>query len=357
MNFLAADRAVLERLLPGFDRELAALPFGATERPGNPAIPLFRARGGPGLLVPAAAGGPGAPLADLVRIQRAIGSRSPSLAVATTMHHFSVASIAVAAAARPEPGIETALLSAIASENLYVSSGFAEGRSGAGILSSALRVEATEGGWLVSGSKKPCCLSASMGILTASLAIPGPGGSEIAVAAIPAGSPGLSRRPFWSGGALGGAESDEVVLDGVFVPEEAVAPLEGEVQARALFELGMASFGTLLAASYAGIASGLVERAIRASRGRPAARERLAIDLDRATDDLVAAAVRIESGEVRDVVGLRSRVHETVASVARSSFELLGGIAFATDAEVAERFVASHAMVFHPPGHGDPSAS
>jgi hypothetical protein len=30
---------------------------------------------------------------DAVRIQRAVGSRSPSLAVATTMHHFSVASL------------------------------------------------------------------------------------------------------------------------------------------------------------------------------------------------------------------------------------------------------------------------
>src|SRR4051794_41265122 len=90
---LARERATLERLLPGLDAELAKLPLDELERPGGPALPLFREAGGPSLLIPRASEGLGAMPLEAVDGQRAVGSRAPSLAIATTMHHFSLATL------------------------------------------------------------------------------------------------------------------------------------------------------------------------------------------------------------------------------------------------------------------------
>jgi len=93
MSFLGTARETLDRYMPGLDKQLEAVPLADLEKPGNEALAMFRASGGPALLVPAEFGGMGATIAEAVHVQRAIGSRSPSLAVATTMHHFSVASL------------------------------------------------------------------------------------------------------------------------------------------------------------------------------------------------------------------------------------------------------------------------
>src|SRR6516225_11252021 len=93
MNFLRQERETLEELLPGVDAALAAIPLLEMERPGNPAIPVFRRLGGPGLLIPTRFGGRGASPLQAVRAQRAIACRAPSLAVATTMHHFTIATV------------------------------------------------------------------------------------------------------------------------------------------------------------------------------------------------------------------------------------------------------------------------
>ena len=74
----------------------------------------------------------GASMTEAIHIQRAIGSRSPSLAVATTMHHFSVASLVELTATGN--GFEWAMLEAIATNNWLLSSGFAEGKPGQHIL-------------------------------------------------------------------------------------------------------------------------------------------------------------------------------------------------------------------------------
>ena len=128
MNFLRQERETLEKLLPGLDDALARIPLMEMERPGNPSIPVYRQLGGPALLIPTCLGGRGASALQAVRAQRAIACRAPSLAVATTMHHFTIATVLEA---NPEnPGKEAELLESVARSNLYVASGFAEGRTG-----------------------------------------------------------------------------------------------------------------------------------------------------------------------------------------------------------------------------------
>jgi hypothetical protein len=72
-----------------------------------------------------------APPLQAVRARRAIACRAPSLAAATTMHHFTSATLMEI---DPEdPGLEVELLESVAHGNLYVAPGFAQGRTGATI--------------------------------------------------------------------------------------------------------------------------------------------------------------------------------------------------------------------------------
>ncbi len=169
MNFLEPERAVLDRFLPGLDKRLAALPQPERERPGGPALPLFKAAGGPALLVPAEHQGLGISAEDAVSLQRAVGARSPSLAVATTMHHLSVAGLVQAY--EVAQGMEWMLLEAVADQRLLVASGFAEGRPGQSILDSSIKAHQDGDDVVLNGAKKPCSLSASMDLLSVSVAL------------------------------------------------------------------------------------------------------------------------------------------------------------------------------------------
>jgi alkylation response protein AidB-like acyl-CoA dehydrogenase len=353
MNFLRAEREALEQLLPGLDEALARLSLMEMERPGNPAIPVFRQLGGPGLLVPTQFGGRGASASQAVRAQRAIACRAPSLAVATTMHHFTIASLLEI---DPEdPGIEGELLESVARGNLYMASGFAESRPGTGIQMSALRMERVPGGILLSGSKKPCSLAHSMDLFT--LSTPPPEGMDAGLAAvtIPADTPGLSRRPFWQSPILAGAESDEVVLHEVCVPEDAFFPLGGSGRSNAVQERGFVWFELLITACYVGIASALVERVLASGRGSPAERVNLAAQTEGAMAALEGVARAMPLGEwanhaLARVLLVRYAVQEALGRAASLAFELLGAGAFIGSPEVAYLLAAAHVLSVHPPG-------
>ena len=280
MNLLRTERDTLDSYIPGLDKYLSEIPLLELEKPRNGALQIFRELGGPALLVPAEYEGKGASMLDAVRIQRAVGSRSPSLAVATTMHHFSVASLAELAAARN--GFEWAMLMAIAENSWLLSSGFAEGKPGQHILTPTMRGVPADGGITVSGAKKPCSLTWSMNLMSASVAVadPATGTDRMAVVLIPADSAGIERAPFWQTTVLAAAESDQVTLTEVFVPESLIFyPQDGEVmdpiQAR-----GFVWFELLISASYLGAATNLAERAIARGRGSDEDRAGMAIELE-----------------------------------------------------------------------------
>jgi alkylation response protein AidB-like acyl-CoA dehydrogenase len=356
LSFLKQERAVLNALLPGLDEKLAKLSLNETERPGNPSLAMHRECGGVRLMIPVAQGGLGATALQAVRIHRAIGSRSPSLAIAATMHHFSVISLVEAAALGT--GAESLLLEAIAGQNLYLASGFAEGKTGQNILTSTMQVKRTPAGLVVNGSKKPCSLSSSMALLTVSLCVP-PGAegekSGFAVAIIPADAEGVERRPFWTNAVLAGAESDEVVLRDVVVPEAFVAYLADEAHAQAVQTRSFIWFELLISASYLGVASALVERVLLAGRGTPTERTRLAIDVEGAMGALENAARAITDGQNDDeealarVIMARYAVQGAIDRVTLFAAELLGGIAFLSSNDIVCLLASSRALAFHPP--------
>lgn len=356
MSFLRTERAVLDHYLPGLDGFLEGQELRDLEAPGSKAIAAFRHHGGPGLLVPAEHKGLGVTALEAVRIQRAIGSRSPSLAVATTMHHFSVASLV--ALSETSAGLEWMVLEAIATNSLIVASGFAEGRTDGGILSPTMQARQDSDGIHISGIKRPCSLAHSMDLLTASVRVPRTTGSgdQLAVALIPVPSPGLEVSPFWSTFALAGAESDQVALTDVLVREEMLVRTEVE-PGQLLDDVQTSSFiwfELLMMGSYLGAASALVERVLDNERIPEAERLRLYVDIGGAAQAVENIARQLPERQTsRDLLAesliARYAVQAAIARVVPTAVELLGGMSFISSDDVAYLSAAVNGLGFHPP--------
>lgn len=354
MSFLARERQTLDTFLPGLDAQLLSIGLSRLEQPGSGSIDLFRSLGGPGLLIPKKYSGLGADPLQALHVQRAIGSRAPSLAVATTMHHFSVATLLPMCSAGQ--GMEWLLLQAIAQQRLLVASGFAEGEPGRSALRPRMQAVKVPQGVRVTGSKKPCSLSHSMNLLTASVAVSdGPDSpGRFAVVLIPSTSEGIVRRAFWNSNILAGAESDEIALEGVFVPDRLVFYAAEDVKADPNEALGFLWFELLVSASYLGVASALIERVIQAERGTIFDRSLLGVEIESAMAALESIAYSIiAGGAVRDdfarALFVRFSVQRSIERVTAHAAELMGGMAFVASPDIAYLYAAARVLSLHPP--------
>lgn len=348
-------REALRHFLPGLGEDLDAIPLARLESPDSPAIGLFKQAGGPKLLVPREDSGLGATAVEAVRVQTAIGAVSPSLAVATCMHHFSTASLIEVA--RTLDSAEWLLLDAIAEQNLLVASGFAEGVSGTGVLAPAMSARFEDGRYLLNGSKKPCSLSKSMDLITVSLLLDEGDGPELGIAVVSGRAPGVTVTPFWRAPVLAGAESEAVTLTDVEIAPRQLARLgpPGAAATEAVQQAGFLWFELLVSASYLGMTARLLEQVLSAGRGTEIDRIRLAARLRAALLSLEAVAARLDAdGPAETLLGdallCRFAAQETAAAVAAAAVELQGGMAFILDDPVTHYFGASaHCLSFHPP--------
>ncbi|WP_461012821.1 hypothetical protein, partial [Streptosporangium sandarakinum] len=263
----------MAKLLPELDESLQTVPLMELEGPSGPGIGLFRDSGGPGLVVATAYQGRGATALDALRVQRALGSRAPSLAVATTGHHFSMATLA---GLIPDEGLKWMLVEGVASGNFLVAFGFAEERPGSGVLSPSMT--ATEGpdGVRISGVTRPYGLARSMNLLIAGVMVSradGPG-EEPAVVVVPADSEGVSVDGT-------GADSEQVTLDDVEVPPEMLvrtSALDGQLDV--LLTAGFAWYRLLMTGCHLGAAGALVERVLLDDRVPESERVQLLVETE-----------------------------------------------------------------------------
>jgi alkylation response protein AidB-like acyl-CoA dehydrogenase len=354
-NFLRDERALLERFMPGLDAALKAIPLDVLEGRGNPAIRMLKDAKGPGLLIPERYGGLGATSPEGVRVLRAVASRSPSLGVVCTMHNFSVSTLVEWAMFGEEYG--EIILTSLAENSLYLASGFAEGRSGAKPLEMTMRARrAPGGGWLISGRKKPCTLTYSMDYLSCGLVAEAePGVWRRAVGLVPADSPGIDRRPFWKSHVLAGAESDEVTLTDVHVPDDFVFVPAADAVLDPVEVTGYVWLQLALTATYLGVVSNLVERLLASGKGTPEERGLVVAQVESVAAAADGIAYALDAGEDRDrllarALAMRFAAQGTIESVAMRCAELLGGLAFIGSSEVAYLLCAARALAFHPPG-------
>jgi alkylation response protein AidB-like acyl-CoA dehydrogenase len=358
MQFMEADRTSCDKLLPGLRQQLAEIPLAELESEDSPAIEIFRAHAGTNLMVPSSYGGLDASPLDAARVVRALAAQAPSMAVATMMHHFSLGTLfAVAELVGGGSDLEDLLLRRVVDERLLVASGFAEGRSSQGILSPTMMAEEVPGGYLINGAKKPCSLSRSMDLLTASVGITQPDGSTaMGLLMLPADTPGISVHPFWSTFALAGAESNEVRLTDVLVtPEQIIAPDPTLAEAmEQLTTVGLIWFQMTVCAAYTGIASALVEQVLQRSRGSATDRAAVAVRIESAAALTEGLARRIMDGEtdndtLASALVTRFAVQDAISTSVSQAVELLGGMAYIGSSDVAYLAAASHAIAFHPP--------
>ncbi|WP_035793691.1 acyl-CoA dehydrogenase family protein [Kitasatospora mediocidica] len=358
MRSLESARETCERYHPGLIKALADIPFAEREAPGSQVVDLFREHGGVALLVPAEYGGHGADPLDAIRVQRALGAASPSLAAAVTMHHFTAAMLYALA---DGPGRLTAaqleLLHGIVPEQRLMASGWAEGRTQQNILTPAVTAAPVAGGYRLNGSKKPCSLARSMDLLTASIALPGEDGAyEMALALVGADSPGLSVHPFWGNDVLAAAESDEVQLADVFVPEDLVVRTSQDDPTRIedLQTAGFVWFEMLISSGYAGAAAALVEHVLERGRGAATERAEVAVRVESAFALLEGAARAVQDGVTGDeavaqVLVARFAAQEALSRSTDLALELLGGLDFIRSGDHARLATAVRPLAFHPP--------
>jgi alkylation response protein AidB-like acyl-CoA dehydrogenase len=354
-NFLGTERALLERFMPGLDAELKAIPLAVLEGRENPSIQLLKKARGPALLIPKRYGGLGATAVEGARTLRAIACRAPSLGIVCTMHNFSASTLVEWAVFGEEYG--EFLLAGLAENSMYLASGFAEGRSGSRPLDMTMRARrAPGGGWILNGRKKPCTLTYSMDFLTCGVSVEAEDGTRHrAVGLVPADSPGIERRPFWKSHVLAGAESDEVILTDVHVPEDFVFIVEGSANLDPVEVTGYIWFQLALSSTYLGIVSGLVERLVASGKGTPEERGGILAQIDAQAAAVDGIAYGLDAREDRErllarALSTRFALQGVIETVAMRCAELLGGLAFIGSSEVAYLLCASRALAFHPPG-------
>jgi len=155
---------------------------------------------------------------------------------------------------------------------------------------------------------------------------------------------------------LGGAQSDEVRLTDVLVPEELVIRTEPEDPHRLddLQTAGFTWFEMLATSVYVGGASTLVELALARSRGTVTDRAEALVQLEAAAGLVEGAARAISDGVSGDdavaaVLVARFAAQRALNTAVDIAAELLGGIAFMQSSEIGYLVAAVRPLAFHPP--------
>ncbi|WP_072807410.1 acyl-CoA dehydrogenase family protein [Rhodococcoides yunnanense] len=351
---MVREREILQTYIPGLLDYLDRTPLLELESRDGEAIAAFREFGGTALIVPKSLGGLGATALDAVRAQRAIGSRSPSLGAATTMHHLSIASLNEFAQGATED--DRALIASLVEQKAVIASGFSEGTPGGSVFVPTMKAKRVGDTYIINGSKKPCSLSGSMDLLTASVEVEGVGAKdgERAVALIPANLDGITVTRFWDTPILAGAQSDEVVLQDVEVPADFVL-LNSDDDPDGVHEMtGYLWFGMLITANYLGGATMLLEKLLEADKGDFEGYTRAAAEIENSMAAIESVARAFDDGERGQDISARLlfcriAIRDALVRASSAAMESLGGIGFIKSPEIGYLAGALQAFAFHPP--------
>ena len=207
-------------------------------------------------LVPAELGGGGAGVSDICDVLRIIGATCGSTALAAAMHSHIVA---VAAWRWKHQGAPTdGLMKRVAAENLkLVSSG------GSDWLKSAGTMEKVEGGYRLTARKAFASGSPTGDILNTSAVYDDPeAGPTVLHFGAPLKGEGIRIEETWRTLGMRGTGSNDVVFEGAFIPDAAIAGKRPQGEWHMLFHIiGMIAF-SMIYAPYLGIAEGARNRAL-----------------------------------------------------------------------------------------------
>ncbi|WP_348652251.1 acyl-CoA dehydrogenase [Streptomyces sp. 71268] len=290
---------------------------------------------------------------DALRVQRLLGSTSPSLAVDTTPHHFSMAAlVALLTSAPGEAAMDEMLVSGLAAGNRILAFGFAETEKhpDAGVLSPSLRATEDPEGVRVSGVTRTGGLGQEMDVLVTTVMAPrwDETGEEPALMLVPAEAEGLTV-----GGS--GRDGERVTLDGVLLPPDLLLrDSSPDGQLDVALTTGFLWLQLLTTGSCLGAASGLVERVLLEDRVPESDRIGLLVEIEGAMSAAEGVARRIDDGSpdesaLAHALHVRYHVQDCLARVVPRAVELLNGLGSTAPEEVDLFTGCVDGLALHPP--------
>jgi isobutylamine N-monooxygenase len=359
LSLLARAHRELDNFHPGLRSELRRLPLAVLESRGSPILKFFREFDGPALMVPEKDGGAGAGTLEGFQVVVGLSSLSPSLAVAAANHHFTVAQLY--AIHGPSGRLESSIMELIADlprSRALIASGWAESTTNRNTLTPAATSVPDGDVLVVSGTKNPCSMAHSMGILTASLTVSDAAGNPAtALAVVPSSMPGISASTTWTSELLAAAENDEVRLDRVRIPRRNVIlnTPDDPGLVEDLLSAGFIWYELLITAAYAGAALRVVDEALMNGWGSVSARAELVVTVRPAVALLEGLARRIDlepefsSDLINDVLVARYSAQRAFAAATDHALEQIGGTRFARSPEFSYLVAACRLLPFHTP--------
>jgi alkylation response protein AidB-like acyl-CoA dehydrogenase len=371
-----------DRLWPSVDglisaEALDAIAAGAAAGDESGQVPdaslqAVRSSGYLGLPVPKDFEGAGASALECCAVQRRLAAADPALAVALEMHLFSVG--VMTAHWRRERDTSWLLLEAIATQNRLVAAAFAEPGLSGSFLRSHCRARRVDGGWRVSGVKAPCSLAERSDLVCFQAEAEEAGPDSLLVALVPSHEAGMRVERTWDSLGMRASESDTLVLEDCFVPDELVfhrcAPGYDPDE---VFATGVNWFCVTTTATYLGLANAAIG-AVTAELERSsvsylgAARAELpgfqsslgeaVASLMTAEAACVAVAALVDDplvdphGLMPLCIALKHSTAELLTGVVGEIFDLPGAAAYGRASELGRLFRDVQAARFHPPtGH------
>jgi alkylation response protein AidB-like acyl-CoA dehydrogenase len=247
-------QAIARELGPTFAARAAAV--DATDSFVRENYRELRARGIFSMGVPLELGGGGAHFAELCATVHELAHSCGSTALALSMHTHLVAAMVW----RYRQGLPVAdLLRRIAREELVlVSTGASDWLRSSGIA------ERVEGGYRVSARKVFGSGSPAGDVLITSApyedAFDGP---SVLHFPVPISDPGVTVLDNWRAMGMRGSGSNDVVLEGVFVPEDAVSLRRPRGKWHPFFNLAMTVANPLIMSAYVGVAEAARDLALQ----------------------------------------------------------------------------------------------
>lgn len=304
-------------------------------------------------LVPEHFGGGGASISEISDAIRIIGATCGSTALASSMHSHIVA---VAAWRWKNQGAPTdKLLKRIVDEKLkLVSSG------GSDWLTSAGTMEKVDGGYRLTARKAFASGSTVGDLLNTSAVYDDPeAGPTVLHFGAPLKGEGVRIEPTWRTLGMRGTGSDDVVFDGLFIPDAAIAGKRPQGQWHMLFHIiSMIAFA-LIYSAYVGVAEGARNRALELAKKRP--QDPILAQLVGEMENSLLSArlalrrmVEIAEGgtpgpeTTSEAMQCRTLVGKAAIDTVNKAMEVAGGAAFYRKTGLERAFRDIQAARFHP---------
>jgi alkylation response protein AidB-like acyl-CoA dehydrogenase len=313
--------------------------------------------------VPVELGGLGAGLTAMAHAQQALARGCASTALAVNMHEYQVGALADA---WRSGGPTEAVLRRIAADGIVLASAAAEAVV-AGAWTTPTVAERENGGYRLTGRKTFCSQAPGMDIVR--LVAREPESGDLLVCSLTANAEGLRVVETWDTTGMRATASHDLALDGVYVPEAAVAARLSPDQAPLAhpgFATSVVWFQCLTASVYLGVAEEAraeAHRAVAGGRGGnfrdPALTDVLLGELEaefltaRAVRDHVVSALEADRRDAQAALAQAIVAREVVTAHARAALDkavaLVGGRAFFRASPLERLARDMSAARFHPP--------